>query len=220
LQTILDKAKAYEPEERYATAAAMAADLRAFLRGEPPAARPPGPLERIARWLRRRPAFVWTFVGVLFIGASAGTYALAAVWDASRRAAEASIVVKEQLALTRGLLDEALHELISRADDQPPSVRAQHSAYLRALRSQYVKLAEENGSSWEARLRAVQADCRIVEIDLRIGDRAAAHRLKRTEQRVDSLLSERPNDPEARALRSDCMHCRELQRRLATSATG
>jgi hypothetical protein len=53
LETIVAKALAKEPARRYATAGAMAADLRAFLEHRPIAARRPGPVERAAKWVRR-----------------------------------------------------------------------------------------------------------------------------------------------------------------------
>src|SRR5262249_52032366 len=43
------------PERRYATAAALAADLHRFQRGEPIAARPAGLVERTRKWGRRHP---------------------------------------------------------------------------------------------------------------------------------------------------------------------
>src|SRR5262249_15200576 len=45
-----------EPSQRYATALALAEDLRAFLAGAPVQARVAGKWERAGRWLRRRPA--------------------------------------------------------------------------------------------------------------------------------------------------------------------
>src|SRR6266542_1508897 len=63
LETICLTCLRKEPQRRYATAEALANELRGFLAGEPIAARPAGPWERLRRWMRRRPAVAVT-VGV------------------------------------------------------------------------------------------------------------------------------------------------------------
>ena len=65
LETICQKALAKEPGMRYETAAALAADLRRWLQGEPIAARPAGPVSKVLKWMRRRPAAAATIVAAL-----------------------------------------------------------------------------------------------------------------------------------------------------------
>jgi serine/threonine-protein kinase len=55
LETVCLKAMARLPSDRYPTAGAFGDDLRRWLRGEPVAARPVGPLGRLRRWCSRRP---------------------------------------------------------------------------------------------------------------------------------------------------------------------
>ncbi len=69
LETIVAKAMARDPAGRYATAAALAEDLRRFVEDRPIRARRVSVAERLARWCRRNPA----------IAGSAGLAALALV---------------------------------------------------------------------------------------------------------------------------------------------
>jgi WD40 repeat protein len=56
LETIVLKCLEKAPERRYGSAEALAEDLSRWLAGEPIRARPLGPVGRLAKWTRRRPA--------------------------------------------------------------------------------------------------------------------------------------------------------------------
>jgi hypothetical protein len=62
LETIVHKAIAREPGQRYPTAAALAEDLKRFLDGVPIVARPVPFWERAWKWARRRPAIAASLV--------------------------------------------------------------------------------------------------------------------------------------------------------------
>ncbi len=64
LQTICLKCLEKDPKRRYASAGALADDLRAHLAGEPITARPPGIAGRVARWARLRPALAATLTAL------------------------------------------------------------------------------------------------------------------------------------------------------------
>lgn len=56
LEWVCLKALARQPKRRYATAAALAEDLRRVAQGLPPAGRQEGVFARVSRWMRRHPA--------------------------------------------------------------------------------------------------------------------------------------------------------------------
>jgi WD40 repeat protein/serine/threonine protein kinase/tetratricopeptide (TPR) repeat protein len=72
LETIIAKASAREPAGRYATAAALAEDLKRFVEDRPIRARRVSAAERLARWCRRNP---W-LAGSMAVAAAALTVAL------------------------------------------------------------------------------------------------------------------------------------------------
>ena len=71
LETILEKATAKDPAERYQTAQEFAADLDRFLRDEPIHAKPPTRWDKMVKWTRRHRSLAIGAVALLFL-ASAG----------------------------------------------------------------------------------------------------------------------------------------------------
>jgi tetratricopeptide (TPR) repeat protein len=115
VDTICLKCLEKAPHRRYASALDLAEDLRRFQAGEPIRARPAGGLERLAKWVRRRPAIATLVIvfAFLILGAVAGTAYLAV--SRSRQAAqqlEARRTVSKQIDQARremaeGRLDDA-----------------------------------------------------------------------------------------------------------------
>ncbi|MEM8559348.1 MAG: serine/threonine-protein kinase, partial [Bacteroidota bacterium] len=106
LDTIVLKALAKDPARRYASAEALATDLRRHLAGQPIAARPATKRYRLGKWVRRNPA--WAVAAVLVAGLAlvatvfAGVVArqnqlLAAERDRVEREASRTEAVKEFL---------------------------------------------------------------------------------------------------------------------------
>jgi len=75
LETICQKTIEKQPQDRYPTAAHVAADLRCFLNGEPILARPTSRSRVAARWLRRRWRIVASvFITAVLVGVAAGVW--------------------------------------------------------------------------------------------------------------------------------------------------
>ena len=95
LETVCLKCADPVPRFRYATAAAVAADLRSFLAGRSIQARPVGVVEAVSKWAKRNPTrAVATAAVVLFVAATAAGVVLA----------ERSAARRQDAATARGLV--------------------------------------------------------------------------------------------------------------------
>ncbi len=123
LEAIITTAMERDRNRRYSSAKAMAQDLRRFLAGEPVRARPPGPLRRLTRQVRRNARIAITAVAIVALAAGV-VFAL----DVRReiRAGNDELVLRDRIkaaetALDRQTAPEELErierELRSRVDD-------------------------------------------------------------------------------------------------------
>jgi serine/threonine protein kinase/WD40 repeat protein len=130
LETIVLKAMAKEPGDRYADATSLAEDLRRFLADRPILARRTSVVERTWRWCRRNPALatLTASVALLLVVLAVGS-SLANIWLAeehsrvvaeSNRAHEAENDLRAEKDSTTQLLDSYLGQLkVNRGGRQP-----------------------------------------------------------------------------------------------------
>jgi tetratricopeptide (TPR) repeat protein len=107
LETVIVAAIEKEPERRYATAAALVADLEAVQAGRPISIRPVSAAGRLARWARRQPAkaalAATLAVATLIVSALGG-------YIAANRGKIATATAAERARTVAGLLQEAFLE--------------------------------------------------------------------------------------------------------------
>lgn len=210
LGTVIMKAIAADPEQRYASAAAFADDLERILAHRPIAARRPSAAYRLTRFVRRHRAAsaAAAAIALCLIGATAvslryGWSEAAARREAELRAAEADatrafletmlVSADPEQALGRELrigdvLDEAVRGL--HADTLPPAVAAR---LRRTLGRTYLQLGDADRGAALLRDAAALADpAQPLAIDIAIDLARADNALgRRSEARsaLESMLS-------------------------------
>jgi len=130
LETIVLKATAKEPEDRYQTARALADDLRRFLEHRPIAARRPSITERGMKWARRHVTIVVSMLILLLMGLAASTISTLLVNRARRDAVEQRDVARGEKSRADGLRKQAEErESVLRRHLYASDVRLAHRAW-------------------------------------------------------------------------------------------
>jgi tRNA A-37 threonylcarbamoyl transferase component Bud32 len=142
LETVCLKAMAKAPGRRYRSARELAEDLRRWLKGEPVRARPVSLVERVLKWVRRRPTAA-ALAGVVVLGLLGG--AVGGLWYAARERDRAS-------------QESALRQQAEQAEQEAKRSEAEAKAVLEFFQERVLAAArpasQEGGLGIEATIRA------------------------------------------------------------------
>jgi len=183
LETIVLKATAHDPADRYRSAGDLASDLRNFLEDRPIAARRASAVERLWRWARRNRlvAALTASTFVLLILFAAVTTAGYVRTAQERRKAEAVSALAlealdnifEQFAPDR-IPSASTLTVVGDSDEQitvpvQPVLSKEAAALLEHMLAFYDRLAGESGDDAKLRRKIAEANRRVGDIRQRLG---------------------------------------------------
>ena len=188
LETIVLKATAKSPLERYATAGEMANDLRRYLDELPIHARRPTLVDRTRKWMRRHPSFVGAAVLLLVCGVLGlmVTTALVAREQAATKARAEEAETRFQLAR------RAADEMIQLAEEELSDNSWQEGLRKRLLEAAleyYQEFIQQRGTRPEAQAELAVTRDRVKKIldDLAVLQADRHHALLRVPEVLDDL---------------------------------
>jgi tetratricopeptide (TPR) repeat protein len=137
LETIIAKASAREPAGRYATAAALAEDLRRFVEDRPIRARRVSAAERLLRWARRNPGIAAPSGALAAVLIAVAAISLVVAGRMSRLAAE-----KSRAARDAEIARQQAQVNAQDADAQRRRAEASFARAKRAVDDSFTKVSE------------------------------------------------------------------------------
>lgn len=195
LETIILKAMAAEPNQRYADAGQLAEDLQRFIEDRPITARRVPPAERLWRWCRRNPAVASlsvTALLLLIVATVALGFAYAQASKSVSREADMRKQTEETLDDTLSGLEEVYNQfapsstwdsvaLTYETEDgasfelqATPAIDARTVAVLERVLGIYDRLAENNSDNLRLARSAADAIRRVGDIQRRLGQKREA----------------------------------------------
>lgn len=210
LETIVLKAIKKNPDERYATAAHLADDLRRFLDDQTIKARPSGLMERMVKWSRRHTVSVRVAIALLLLVAilasTTSIWLTTAVQELEQEKSQAVAAQKqaeqrrEQARRDFRLARDAVETFLSRVADDPRlkqhGFQSLRRDLLESAREYYETFIREAGDDPTLKAERSRALQRLAKIYAELGqaDKAVEHY-----QDAISGFSEVPDDSEINA---------------------
>jgi tetratricopeptide (TPR) repeat protein len=196
LETIVLKAMARNPGDRYATAQEFADDLRRFLDDRPILAHRPFLLERGKRWLRRHRSVVYAATAIAVVAVAA--LAVSTVLIARQRDRAEEHARETRQVVDRMYTDVAEMWLARQAHLEPLQLD-----YLQRALAFYEKEMSQTSRDPDLCLATGQAGRRVGDIRQKLGDDGLAEEAyTRAEQLLQELIAHHPGRADARAERA------------------
>jgi serine/threonine protein kinase/Tfp pilus assembly protein PilF len=206
LETIVLKALAKEPGERYATGQELADDLQRFLDDRPVLAQRPTRAQQLKKWLRRHRVVVW-IMAALSVMALIGSIAAAVLiyqeqqrtFEAFKREADQRRRAETNLRIALEALDEIYLKVVEDNLPRDPQREAEYRELLQKSLSFYEQFAQTNRAEPLVRLETGRAYLRIGTIHQKLGQHDKAEQSYQESARLLKELSDYfPSDPVAR----------------------
>jgi tetratricopeptide (TPR) repeat protein len=216
LETIVLKAMAKEPAERYATARDLADDLRCYLEDRPIRARRPTRAQRARKWVRRHRAAVATgaIASIVLLAGAVAALTISTVRITQERNQKDEALRQSQAseeAATRRLKQtlQAVESMLGRAVNGPLADMPQVEPVRRALYEDALQVNQqilhECASAPELRLEMAETNHRIGAHQLALGQvTEAAEAFRRGIAVANELLAEAPGEPAFRRALALC----------------
>jgi serine/threonine protein kinase len=161
LETIVLKAMAKDPLDRYTNAAELAADLRRFIADQPIRARQPTPFARAVRWSRRRPRMLLNAIGTLgflLLVVSAAFFAVADEKGKTKTSLDQKSAALQKSEVSLRIAREAVDSLYVDLGEAWMANHSKESAVQREFLQRavqfYENLADESGQDLRTTARA------------------------------------------------------------------
>jgi len=230
LETIILKACSPEPDLRYPSAGAMAADLQCLLEDRPIQARRASPLERLGRWGRRNKALA-SLAGstLLLLVLVAGVASVG--YLRTKRALRGEALEHAKAEMSANLALQALDRIFERlyparvalrvppalaglqgeslAGPTSPILSKETAALLEEMLPFYDRLAQQTGQGDDLRFRTAEANRRVGAIRQRLGQFEAA--VQAYQRALALFRALRPGSP---ALSSSPLRLAQIQNEL------
>lgn len=211
LETIVLKALAKAPQDRYATCGDLAEDLQRFLEHVPIKAKRPTWGERLVKWSQRHRSLVTAALVVFMVMGITLCVSTVFIWQ-EKKHTEVALVqaqseherARKNYRKARDAVDE-MARIVERGLTGPATVQRTHRELLLKAQGFYRDLLETSSQDPLVMMETIQAYKRIGDIHMRLGQYTQAETAFRAAIDTCSQLSRHdPHDPQPQLLLADC----------------